>query len=235
VILDCDLLVGRDITTGRRLEPDDLVAEASAAGIEGGVIGSLRSLTFDPPSGNDEALAMGSGVGWWSAAGVDLRDPLGSEREIDRAAARGVPAVRLAPERQGVPAGAPGLRSCARRASALGLLLLVEGDVRTFGPAVAEIDARAIFVDLHFYHVGDFIVLARDEPGFHASTRLLGNPDGWETVVGELGPERLVFGSRAGWFEPHAVLTRLTHSRLDGAARDLVTSGNLRRLIGEHP
>jgi predicted TIM-barrel fold metal-dependent hydrolase len=231
VILDCDLLVGRDVTTGARLPLDDLVHTLRRVGIDGGLVASLRALTFDPVSGNDEARASTADPSWWGVAGIDLRDPLGAEREIDRAASQGVRAVRLAPERQGVPTTAPGLRACARRATALGLALLVEGDVRTLGPALTGLDATAVFLDLHFYHLGDFVVLARDEAGFHASTRLLGNLDAWETVVTELGPDRLLFGSRAGWCEAEAVLMRLAHSGLDQPARDLVAAGNLRRLV----
>ncbi|PSK96918.1 hypothetical protein CLV30_1242 [Haloactinopolyspora alba] len=233
MILDCDLLVGRDVTTSARLSPADLATTMAEAGIDGGAVGSLRALSFDPPSGNDEAHAAAPTCGARTVAGVDLRDPLGAEREIDRQRDAGVRIVRLAPARQGVPASAPGLRACARRATRAGMLLLVEGDVRLYGPPLAGLDAAVVFVDLHFYQLGDFVVLGRDEPGFHASTRLLGNPDGWETVLAELGAQRLVFGARTGWFEARSVLTRLDVAGLDADARELVTARNLLRLIGE--
>lgn len=60
----------------------------------------------------------------------------------------------------------------------------------------------------------------------------MGGPDAWETVAGELGAERLVFGTRAGWFEEESVLFRLRTARLSAADQQLVIAGNLKRLGG---
>lgn len=232
-LLDCDLLVGRDIAVGARVDGAGLADALGRVGIGGGLVTSLRALLFDAPGGNDEARSVAAEHGWWAAAGVDLRDPLTALAEVARAAALdGVRAVRLAPDRQGVPATAPGLRAVARAAADAGLVLLVEGDVRVVGPALAGLGATVVFVDAHFYHLGDFVLLARDEPGFHASTRLLGDVDGWELVASEVGAERLVFGSRPGWFEAAAVVERLAAAGLTPSDRSLVVGGNLRRLLG---
>ncbi|SEE85317.1 hypothetical protein [Jiangella alba] len=231
MILDADLLVGRDVAAGARLTGPELAASLRPLGIGGGLVTSLRALLFDAPSGNDEARAVAAEHGWHAAFGVDLRDPLTALAEVERAAELGVRAVRLAPDRQHVPATAPGLRAVARAAAAAGLVLLAEGDVRVVGPALAGLGVRAVFVDAHFYHLGDFVLLARDEPGFHASTRLLGDVDGWELLAAEAGAERLVFGSRPGWFEAAAVVDRLAASGLTPPQRELVTGGTLTRLL----
>ncbi|MBB5789062.1 hypothetical protein [Jiangella mangrovi] len=233
-LLDADLLVGRDIVTGARLSGDDVAVAVAGLGIGGGLVTSLRALLFDAPSGNDEARAVAAAHGWWAAAGVDLRDPLTALAEVSRAASSDgtVRAVRLALDRQAVPVTAPGVRAVAREATAAGLVLLAEGDVRVVGPALAGLDATVVFLDAHFYHLGDFVLLARDEPGFHASTRLLGDVDGWELVASDVGAERLVFGSRPGWFEAAAVVDRLAASDLTASQRALVVEGNLRRLLG---
>lgn len=235
MILDCDLLIGRDIATGARLDGASLAGALAELGVGGGLVTSLRSLLFDAPSGNDEAREVAASHGWQAAAGVDLRDPLTALDEVARAEALGVRAVRIAPDRQGVPATAPGLRAVARAAAASGLVLLAEGDVRVVGPALTGLGATVVFVDAHFYHLGDFVLLARDEPGFHASTRLLGDVDGWEVVAAEAGAGRLVFGSRPGWFEAAAVVDRLAAAGLTPPERELVVGGNLRRLLGVTP
>ncbi|TDC50175.1 hypothetical protein E1212_15740 [Jiangella ureilytica] len=232
MILDCDLLIGRDIAVGTRVDGAALAGGLAGLGIGGGLVTSLRALLFDAPSGNDEARLVAAEHGWQPVAGVDLRDPLTALAEVARAAELGVRAVRLAPGRQGVPATAPGLRAVARAAASAGLLLLAEGDVRVVGPVLAGLGATVVFLDAHFYHLGDFVLLAGDEPGFHASTRLLGDVDGWELVCAWAGAERLVFGSRPGWFEAAAVVDRLAAADLTAPQRDLVTGGNLRRLLG---
>lgn len=232
MILDCDLLIGRDITTGRSQSTAELRGRLEVAGIDGGAVTSLRALSFDPESGNQEAVAAARDVGWMAVCGVDLRNPVDAESRMEAAAARGTRLVRFATTRQGIPGTAPRLRLLTRRATAAGLTILVEGSTRTVGAAMMGLGATVIFLDQHFYDAGEFILTAREEPGFHASTRLLGNPDAWETIAEHAGAERLVFGARSGWFEEHSVLARLRSSGLDAAQRDLVTSGNLLRLNG---
>lgn len=230
MILDCDLLIGRDITTGSRRTAVDIAARLRSAGIAGGAVSSLRALSYDPETGNREADDAASALGWTAVCGIDLRNPLDAESRMEAAAARGSRLVRFATTRQGIPGTAPRLRLLARRAAGLGLTVLVEGSTRSVGAALMGIGATVIFLDQHFYDAGEFILTAREEPGFHASTRLLGNPDAWETIVEKLGAERLVFGARSGWSEEHAIFERLRSSGLDHRQRDLVTSQNLQRL-----
>src|SRR5699024_12579386 len=101
---------------------------------------------------------------------------------------------------------AAGMRPLRRRACALGLRVLCEGSTPSVVLAMMGLGATVIFLDQHFYGAGEFILTAREEPGFHASTRLLGNPDAWETIAEHVGAERLVFGARSGWSEEHSVL-----------------------------
>src|SRR5699024_10621848 len=101
MILDCDLLIGRDIATGRRQSADDLHARLEAAGIEGGAVASLRALSYDPDSGNREAEDAARALGWTAVHGVDLRNPVDAESRLEAAAAQGVRLVRFAASRQG--------------------------------------------------------------------------------------------------------------------------------------
>lgn len=231
-VLDCDLVVGRLPKADMEASAERLAARLTRYGVGGGLLAALRSMVFDMPSGNDEALKVAATHGWWPCGGVELRDPLGAERELDRLQLRGVRAVRFAPDLQEVPPSAPGFRRLVREVAARGLVALVEGDVRAVWQPFAGLGATLVFLDTHFYHLGDFVVLAREEPGFCTSTRLLGGPDSLETVVHEVGPERLVFGSRSPLFEISAPLLRLRHARIDDAAKALVAEGNLRRLLG---
>lgn len=230
MILDCDLLVGRDITSARTLTAGALADQMAGVGISGGAAASLRSLPFNARSGNDEAGRAAAAHGWFPVAGIDLRDPLGAEWEIEHAAEAGVRLLRLAPQRQGIAGAAPRLRLLARAATRRGLTLLVEGAISDVAPGLTGLGASVVLLDLHFYDLGEFVLLAREEAGLHASTRLLGGPDAWRTVVGELGPERLVLGTRVGWYDAEPVLCRLATAGLDEHARGLITEGNLLRL-----
>ncbi|MFD0474062.1 hypothetical protein ACFQ0B_41820 [Nonomuraea thailandensis] len=191
VSLDVDVLVGahpdRDGPPGT---PEAVLGTLAAHRIRAGAVASLRAALFDVRGGNDEVLALEPPV--VPVGTVDLRDPIGAVRELDRLAGLGVRAVRLFPDEQGVEAGFPSVRHVARKAAALGLVVLTGGDVRRFWQPFSGLDATVVFLDTHFYHLGDFLVVAADEPGFHTSTRLLNSPDALETVPAD----RLLYGSR---------------------------------------
>ncbi|SDM00952.1 amidohydrolase family protein [Nonomuraea jiangxiensis] len=227
VSLDVDVLVGaypdRDGPPGT---PRSVLDALAAHGIGAGAVASLRAALFDVRSGNDEVLALGSAV--VPVGAVDLRDPIGAVREIDRLAEAGVRAIRLFPDEQGVEAGFPSVRHVARKAAGLGLVVLTGGDVRRFWQPFAGLDAKVVFLDTHFYHLGDFLVVAADEPGFHTSTRLLNSPDALETVPAD----RLLYGSRTPHYEPVVPLLRLATSGLKPEELAAVAGGNARRLLG---
>ncbi|MCK2218547.1 hypothetical protein MF672_032840 [Actinomadura sp. ATCC 31491] len=227
VSLDVDVLVGaypdRDGPPGT---PESVLQTLAAHRVRAAAVASLRAALFDVRSGNDEVLALEPPV--VPVGTVDLRDPVGAGRELDRLAGLGVRAVRLFPDEQGVEAGFPSVRHVARTAAELGLVVLTGGDVRRFWQPFSGLGATVVFLDTHFYHLGDFLVVAADEPGFHTSTRLLNSPDALESVP----PDRLLYGSRAPHYEPLVPLLRLTTSGLKPAEIAAVAGGNARRLLG---
>ncbi|MFI6292306.1 amidohydrolase family protein [Nonomuraea sp. NPDC050790] len=226
VTLDVDVLVGayadRDGPPG---DPASVLGTLAGHRIQAGAVASLRAALFDMRTGNDEVLALPDVV---PVGAVDLRDPLGAVREIERLVPLGVRAIRLFPDEQGVEAGFPSVRHVARKAAELGLTVLTGGDVRRFWQPFAGRSANVVFLDTHFYHLGDFLVVAADEPGFHTSTRLLNSPDALETVP----PDRLVYGSRTPHYEPVVPLLRLATSGLKPEEIAAVAGGNARRLLG---
>ncbi|MFI6496358.1 amidohydrolase family protein [Nonomuraea typhae] len=229
VTLDVDVLVGaytdRDGPPG---DPDSVLGTLAGHGVRAGAVASLRAALFDMETGNDEVLGLSDDQRVVPVGTVDLRDPLGAVREIERLVPLGVRAIRLFPDEQGVEAGFPSVRHVARRAAALGLTVLTGGDVRRFWEPFAGRGAKVVFLDTHFYHLGDFLVAAADEPGFHTSTRLLNSPDALETVP----PDRLLYGSRTPHYEPVVPLLRLATSGLKPEEIAAVAGGNARRLLG---
>ncbi|WP_199562350.1 amidohydrolase family protein [Micromonospora deserti] len=229
VTLDVDVLVGRYADRpGPGGEPREVTGALRANGIARAAVASLRAALFDAPSGNDEAAAL-AGPAVVPVGGLDLRDPLGAEREVERLAGRGFRAVRLFPDEQRVEPDFPAVRHVARRAAEAGLVILTGGDVRRWWRPMRG--TTVVFLDTHFYHLGDFVVAARDEPGFHTSTRLLNSPDALETIAEHVGVRRLLYGSRTPFHEPAVPRLRLARSGLAPADVAAVAGGNARRIL----
>lgn len=227
---DADLLLGRDPATTARTDEQDLAVWRDDHQLAGAVLGSQRALTFDVPSGNAEAAAVADRLGWVAALGLETRDWLRARSAL--AAAPEGTVVRLAPQRQDCAPTHPGFRAIVAAAVDRGFPLFCEGDLRVWGPALAGRGATAVFLDAHFYHLGDLVALFADEPGFHASTRLLNGPDSLSIIRDEVGIDRLVFGSRAGFHEGESALARLRDSDLSDDEVAAVAGANLRRLLG---
>ncbi|MBO0869050.1 MAG: hypothetical protein J2P15_10835 [Micromonosporaceae bacterium] len=230
--LDCDVLVG---AWPRRadldLSPAAVARRLAGAGIAGALVCSGRGAWFDDVEGNDETLTVARQQGWLPVGTINLRNALRAEAELDRICAAGVRAVRLFGPLQGCEPDFPGYAHVIGAALARGMVLLVEGDVRAVWRALAGRDARVVFLDVHAYHVADFVLAARNEPGFVASTRLLNAPDSIERVAGELGAGRLAFGSRSPLSETSPSVLRLRHARLSDADWSAVAGGTVRGLL----
>jgi len=226
VSVDIDVLIGQfPDRPGPSGDPAAVRAMLTDRGVTGAAVADLRAALFD--LGSPAPFPGGIAVGT-----LDLRDPIGSATHLEGLISAGIRAIRFFPDEQGVQPDFPAVRHLARLAADAGLILLSGGDVRRFWRPYAGLDATVVFLDTHFYHLGDFLLVAADEPGFHTSTRLLTSPDGLEQVTARVGAQRLLFGSRAPFYEPYVPLLRLATSALSADEKRLVAGGNAGRLLG---
>lgn len=230
--LDCDVLLGAwPRYASYDLTPSTVLAGLDAHGIERALVSSGRGAWFDDISGNDETFALAaSDERMIPTATINLRNPLRTEQELDRAVERGIRAIRLFGALQGVPVAAPAYRHVARQAAERGLIVLTDGDVRELWHAFAGQNLAVVFLDVHAYHVGDFVLLARDEPRFIASTRMLNAPDSIERIVGEVGAPHLAYGSRSPLHATGSSEIRFRHARISATERAMIGGGWLTQI-----
>lgn len=232
--LDCDVLFGTWPARAQlAMDLETVRSTLDKIEIAGALACSARGAWFDDIEGNTETIdAIGGVPDWYPAATINLRNALRADAELDRVAAAGVRAVRLFSAVQHGEPDFPGYRHIVDQAIRRGLVLLVEGDVRNVWRAYAGRDAKVVFLDVHAYHLADFILVAREEPGFVASTRLLNAPDSIETVVGDVGAAHLAFGSRTPLHATSPAAIRLRNARLSDADWQAVAGGTLRTMLG---
>jgi predicted TIM-barrel fold metal-dependent hydrolase len=190
---------------------------------------------FDARGGNDEMLKAGERAGFVPVGAVDVRDALTAETEIGRLAASGVRLLRLFPPEQWVEPDSAGLAHVVDVAVAHGLVLLTSGDFGRFWRPFAGRGARVCFLDVHAYRVADFVLLARREPGFVASTRLLCGPDSIERVAGEVGAHHLAYGSGVPLHDVLPSALRLRTAGLDDGEWRQVAGGTAAAWLGDRP
>ncbi|CAG7617280.1 hypothetical protein [Actinacidiphila bryophytorum] len=200
--------------------------------VQRGLALSSRGALFDAAAGNAQTVEDLAGCPELLPVGtVDLRDALAAEPQLDALTAAGVRFLRLFTVEQGAEPGFPGYRHVVDLALARGLVLLHDGDVRRFGPALAGRGAQVVFLDLHAYFLADFLLLARAEPGFRATTRMLSAPDSVERVVESVGARHLVFGSRTPFMDISPQTLRLRYARISAQDRAAVAGGNVEELV----
>jgi hypothetical protein len=163
---------------------------------------------------------------------VDLRDAVGVGERLDVLQGQGVRCLRLFVGHQGVVGSTPAYEHVVGEAVSRGMVILQEGDPRVFGKVLAGRGADVVFLDLHVYLLTDFLLMAKEEPGFRATTRMLSSPDGIERVVETVGARHLVFGSRTPFIDVSPQTLRLRYARISTEDRALIAGGNVKELLG---
>lgn len=229
--LDVDVLFGAVPSRDLDASIEAVGEQLRGHGIRRGLVCSLRGGLFDACSGNDEMRKATEQTGHVPVGTVDIRDALTAEHEIVRLAASGVRLLRLFLVEQWVEPDSPGLQHVVDVAAANGLTLLTNGDVSRFWRPFAG--TQVCFLDVHSYRVADFVILARREPGFVASTRMLVGPDNIERIAGEVGAHRLAYGSRAPLHDVMPSALRLRMSGLNDEEWRQVAGGTAMGWLGE--
>ena len=234
ITLDCDVVAGlwtsRPDVDGSPAAIERILARG---GIDSALVSSARGCWYDEDGAVDELRAWSEPRGWRRCNSVNLRDALGIGERLDEWIADGVRAVRLSGVTQGKSPGSPGYLHVVQEAAARGLLMLVEGVFSEVQAPFRGLDAKVIFLDAGFYELADFLLVAREEPGFVASTRKMLGPDSIERVCGEVGAAHLAFGSGSPLQDLEPTVWRLRDARISDDDFTAVAGGNLQRMLEE--
>lgn len=230
--LDCGVLAGH-WTARADLDaaPDRIRPILARGGIDSAVVVSGMAVMYDEARGNAQALEWAEDLGWTAAHAVNLRDCWGIEEKLAEWHQRGVRAIRLQGVTQLVPVTAPGYRATVRAAASLGLTILVEGNFNTVQHAFRDLGAAVVFLDMGYYETADFMIAAREEPGFVASTRRLLGPDSLEIVCEQVGAQHVAFGSGVPLQDLEPTVWRLRDARLAPEEFRAVAGGTMRGLL----
>ncbi|MDN3292574.1 hypothetical protein QWM81_00635 [Streptomyces ficellus] len=229
---DVDVMYGPWPRHHRDIHLDGVRAHLRRSPVAGALALSTRGPLFDDAAGNAETLRDLADCPELLPVGtVDVRDAMTAEDRLDELTAAGVRFLRLFTCEQAAEPGFPGYRHVVKLAIDRGMVLLHDGDPRRFGPPLTGRGADVIFLDLHAYLLADFLLLAREEPGFKATTRMLSGPDSIERVIDAVGPRHLVFGSRTPFMDISPQTLKLRYADIPPDARAAIATKNVEELL----
>ncbi|MCC2593286.1 hypothetical protein LKO27_07670 [Tessaracoccus sp. OS52] len=232
VALDCDVMLGHwPQRADLDLSPDAVATVLTRAGIDGALVASGQAVMFDEEAGNAEARTWAAERDWLPCHVVNLRDASDFTERVVEWIELGVRAIRLPGVTQMVPVTAPGYQLVVAEAARHGLVMLAEGNFTAVQHAFRGIDAKVVFLDMGYYETADFLIAARAEPGFVASTRRLLGPDTLEIVCSEVGARHIAFGSGSPLQDLEPTVWRLRDARLGTEDFDAIAGGTLTALL----
>lgn len=232
IALDCDVVAGP--WTARAdvdASPEAINRILERGGIEGALVTSSQACWYDEAGGAVELRRWAEQHGWLRCNAVNLRDAIGIGERLDAWLADGVRAIRIPGVTQGSSPGNPGYRHVVAEAAARGMTMLVEGPFTGVQGAFRGIGAKVIFLDASYYEMADFLLVARDEPGFVASTRKMLGPDSMEIICSEVGASHLTFGSGSPLQDLEPTVWRLRDARISDEDFAAVAGGTLTVLL----
>jgi len=235
-ITDCYTLLGAWPDAEVDLSVEALAAAMQARSITRALVTHTSAMFYDPPSGNDEALALCKQHAPLEAVAVinPLIFPACLE-EIDRCFNAGVRVFRLCPRQHGYPlSGQVGpLRDVLRKLEFARLILADVADLPAPGLTadLAEMLPTATAFTVTGVGLGLVLQAGRYGPNVWVETSRLDAGGAIEAAVRHLGPERVIFGSEAPLRSSGSAVMSVQYADIEESARAAIFEGNLQRLF----
>jgi predicted TIM-barrel fold metal-dependent hydrolase len=240
-LFDFSLLVGSDPYSPAEASQDALVAYLDLADA-GGMVTSLAGCYYDCEAGNRETLEIcDCDRRLMPGFVVDPRHPGVTHIDFGAAAGKFRAVVLFANLQPGIaqnwPLSHPALPAIFEKASEAKLPIIVyisrAGDVGALVRLANDADVPVVALGLSYIAVNEAIEGALAVENLLFGMSIFAGLDNIETLVGRLGPERLVYNSGEARWSHGGVLKVLETARIDDAARKRIAIGNARRIFGE--
>lgn len=208
---------------------------------------SRRGVANFAPAGNDETLAAARAhPELVPVATIDPRRYHDQRAEIARCLQAGVRVFRVFPAEQrwrydSVPfvTLVEQLADLAPRAGLPGAVLVCSADGWGAASAIGRLTAGAslavVLADLHYTNLAEGIAALQRWPHLFALTSRLGSTGAIETLVREVGAQRLLFGSEAPERPLACALDAVRFAEIADAEKAAVLAGNAERLVPSAP
>lgn len=223
---------------------DALLARMEAAGIDRAVVSPLTPPSLDLDAANRRlAETIADRDAFIGIARVDPRVSGCAERARRALADDGLRGLKLHPGEEFLAIGDPRIESLLDVAGTRGVPVWIHAGRQGVADALAIRDLALKFpsVPIVVIHaaqrnvsglgVPDALLLAQQTGNTYFETSGVYRQDLIRDLVETVGPERVVFGTNAPYFDPRLEITRITRSTLDPAIQSAVLQ-NIAQLVG---
>lgn len=245
-VIDINTVFGLDPTLEDDWPIGKLVSEVERHGIAAALTTSLRAVGYDERKGNDETLAASEQHPCLLPVATIMFDHyLGWEAEVERCIAAGFVAFRLFPletylcPNMAVMAGSLPFQRIVGRLAGSGMPILVPahnwGDATAIARATADCELPVILTEVWYVNLSDVLHAMQEYPHIYCDTSDLRHREAIETMVREVGANRILFGS--GWpRRPVALaLNAVLCADVSPEEREAILGGNALRLFKVAP
>jgi predicted TIM-barrel fold metal-dependent hydrolase len=243
-VIDCHSFWGKRVASDPRYTPDALRENLTRHSVAVTFAFSQRGLDYDSRTANREVLAVRQETPWVQPIAVlNPRDAPGFEAEFEFCRDAGIHAFRFFPGSQNWSVQSTLFRRQLKLISGSPSVLMFSSiDSYTgweipsqIAAVTADLGVPVIFVDTFYANMFEVLSTLREFPHTYIETNSLATTDALDTVVGEVGPARVLYGSSAPLRPMQKALNQILDARLPTADKAAILGGNAARLFHLDP
>lgn len=243
-VIDCHTFWGKRVDADPRFSPNSLCDELTRHSVAAAFAFSRKGPDYDSRAGNRDVLAARRETPWLQPIAVlDPRDAPGFQAEFEFCLNAGIRAFRFFPAHQNWSVQSTLFRrqlNLFRDTPAVLIFSSIDSYTGWELPAqiaavTADLGVPVLFVDTFYANMFEVLSTMREFPHTYLETNGLATTEALDTVVGEVGPARVLYGSCAPLRPMQKALNQVLDARLSTADKAALLGGNAARLFQLDP
>jgi len=234
-IIDAHTVFGFWPSRKADLRPETLVSLMKKHGIARSLVVSTTGILYDFARGNDEALAFKKQAEEvFPVATVNPKRYTGCAEEIEKRAEQGLRLFAFYPDYQGWPLDFLPFQQLLKKLADKGLAAMVHCSALGEATQLARFctgDAPVLLSGVSHVNLGECLAVMKEHSQFLVESHALNSADGLEVLCGEVGADRVVFGSLSPLKYVNSALMPIQAAALSEEDKGKILSGNIRRLL----